>query len=141
MASYTNLDTFVQECVKKVVQEFIGVVNSVSELPQNPHHGCFRLWFVQRVHILTQSRNNSFVFAWVSTEDILGNDDGFLYHVSHFGFDKIKKSLNAAVGSCFNFDGQAPNRSNCFTNEINIDFGGVPSEKQIQFRDKKRWKG
>jgi hypothetical protein len=55
--------------------------------------------------VLTQSRYDALVFARISSEYILDDDDGFRNYVRYLGLDKTKKSLDATVGGWFNFDG------------------------------------
>lgn len=45
-SKHAHLDTFLQECIHKVIKQFISVVNTVGELADNPNHGRLGFRFI-----------------------------------------------------------------------------------------------
>ena len=45
----TNLDRFIHEPKRQIVHQLIGILNSISELPNDPHHSSLALRFIQCV--------------------------------------------------------------------------------------------
>ena len=86
-----HLGWLFQEGVHQVIHEFVSVINPVGELTDNPYHGRLGFWFVEKVQVFTKGGNDPFVLAWVSTENILGDNDRLLNHISNFGLDELQE--------------------------------------------------
>lgn len=78
-----------QEGVHKVIHEFVGIINPVGELTDDPNHGCLGFWFVEKVQVFTECGDNSFILARVSTENVLNDDDRLLDYVRDFCLDEL----------------------------------------------------
>ncbi len=66
-----NLCVLIVEAIQERLQEFIGVVYTLSVFANDPDHRSTCLWFVKSVEILAEIRNDTFVFVGVLPEDIL----------------------------------------------------------------------
>ena len=75
---------------KEGIKEFIGIVNTLGILSNNPNHGRLCLWFIQRIEIVAQSGNDGLISIGITTEDVLNNDYGLLDDIVHLRLDEFQ---------------------------------------------------
>ena len=83
-ACQTYLCGFLQESVRKIIHELVGVVNTVCELADDPDDRSLGLGLVEQVQVLAQLGDDALVLSWVSSEDVLDHNHSFLHDVGHF---------------------------------------------------------
>ena len=84
-----HLGWLFQEGVHQVIHKFVGIIDPVGELTNDPDHRCLRFWFIEKVQVFTERGDDSFVLARVSTENILCNNNRLLNHVRDFRLDEL----------------------------------------------------
>ena len=115
-----HLDGFLKKVVRKVVHEFVGVIDAVRELPDDPDHRRLCLGLVEDVEVLTELWNDELVSARISPEDVLYNDSGFLHDVGHLRLDQGDKGTNTCISCCLDLDCDAPDRAYGFAHKVDV---------------------
>mmetsp|Transcript_27540 Transcript_27540/g.42340 ORF Transcript_27540/g.42340 Transcript_27540/m.42340 type:complete len:304 (+) Transcript_27540:996-1907(+) len=112
------------------IQKFISVVNTFSVFSNDPDHTSLRQRFVKGVKVVTQRRNDTFVTVWIASEDVLDDNDGFLYHIVNLGLDQFQQNPDATLSCTFQLDCTTSNCGYGFAHKVDIDFGSVFLEFQ-----------
>lgn len=98
-----------EEGVREIVHELVGVVNAICELPDDPDHRGLRLRLVERIKVLAECGDDALVLPWVSTEDVFDDDNGLLDDVGHFRLDEFEERLYASICCGLYFDRESAN--------------------------------
>jgi len=87
----THLGWLLQEGVHQIIHKFVGIIYPVGELTNDPNHGSLGLGFIEEVQVFAKRGDNPFVLAWVSTENVLGDNDDLLNHIRDFRLDELQE--------------------------------------------------
>lgn len=102
-----HLRGLLEERVREVVHQLVRVLDAVRELPDDPDHGGFALWLVERVEVCAEGGDDAFVSPGVSPEDILDDDHGFLHDIGDLCLDKFKECFDAVICGWLDLDSQS----------------------------------
>ena len=100
-----HLRGLLEERVREVVHQLVRVLDAVRELPDDPDHGRFALWFVERVEVGAERRDDALVSPWVSSEDVLDHNHGLLHNVGHLRLDEFEECLDTIICGWLDLDG------------------------------------
>ena len=65
------LSVLIVKSVQETLQYFVGVVDPLRILANNPYHGCASFGFIKRVKILAEGRDNRLIFVGILSENVL----------------------------------------------------------------------
>ena len=86
-ACQTYLCGFLQEGVRKIIHELVGVVDTVCELADDPDDRGLGLGLIEKVQVLAQLGDDALALSWVSSEDVLDDNHSFLDDIRHLRLD------------------------------------------------------
>ena len=116
----TYLCGFLQEGVRKIIHELVGVVDTVCELADDPDDRSLGLGLVEQIQVLAQLGDDALVLSWVSSEDVLDDNHRFLDNIRHLRLNKIQQRLYAGVRRLLNLDCKAADGPYSFADEVDI---------------------
>lgn len=86
-----HLGWLFQEGIHQVIHEFVGIIDPIGELTNDPNHGRLGFRFIEDVQVFAKGGNNPLVLTRISTENILGDDDRLLNHIRDFRLDELQE--------------------------------------------------
>jgi len=116
---------FFFEVLCEYLQKIDTVINSVTVLSEDPDHGCPRLLVVEVLEVVAQLYDDSLVFAWVSPDDVLHNNNNFLNNIVRLARRQLKQCLNTTICRPLDFNRNSPDRGDGFSDERNVNFLSV----------------